>query len=125
MLPPFNYSSIGEREECPQQVIARAWRTDKTSPVIQSTTTRKTGEPEREFIDRLREALRDLILPYGFAHHITLFCRYKIINDSFSNDTYQNLSAKLRYTIKNSDNHMERVNAASLLADIVSTKGCP
>lgn len=118
MIPPFNYSLIGGRYECPHQFIARARRTDKPSPVTQSTTTRKNGESENDFIERLRTNLRNLISPYGYAHHITLFCRYVVIDDLFSNDTYQNMSAKLRDIVKNSSDHIERVWAASLLADM-------
>lgn len=118
MQPSLNYSLIGDRYECPHQVIARARRTDKPSPVTQATTTRKYGESEDEFIKRLKRTMRDLISAYGYAHHITLFCRYVTCDDLFSNDEYQNISAELRDIVTNSTDHMERATAASQLADI-------
>lgn len=121
MLIEFNLAVIGEQNECPVQVIARARRTDKNLPITQLTTTKFENETEENYINRLRSNLRILIAPYGYAHHIVLLCRYEARNDLLANDAYQNLSAKLRHVAKNSENHMERVKALSLHYDLISS----
>lgn len=116
----FNLAIIGDESKCPVQAIAIVRCTDRRLPIIQITTTKLKNETEDAYINRLRKNMRRLIEPYGYAHHIVLFCRNEAQNDLLSNDTFQNLSAKLRYIAKYSENHMERVKALSLHLDLIN-----
>lgn len=120
MQIPLNLAAIGAQNECPVQVIARVHSTNKRLPITQVTTTKHKEETDESYIYRLRNNLRTLITPYGYAHQIVLFCRYKICNDQFSNDEFQNISAQLRHIAQNSENHMERVKALSLHMDLIN-----
>lgn len=117
----FNLAIIGDQTKCPVQTIAVVRSTDRRLPIIQLTTTKLENETEDVYISRLRKNLRRLIEPYGYAHHIVLFCRNEAQNDLLSNDTFQNLAAKLRHIAKHSDSHMERVKALSLHLDLINS----
>lgn len=125
MQIPLNLAVIGAQNECPIQVIARVHSTNKRLPITQLTTTKRKEETDESYIFRLRKNLQALIIPYGYAHQIALFCRYKIrndqfSNDQFSNDQFQNISAQLWHIAQNSENHMERVKALSLHLDLIN-----
>lgn len=114
----LNLSVIGALEGCPVQVIAIAKHTNTRNPVVQSTTTREIGESDESYIDRLRYNIRALVAPYGYAHHVTLFCRYERGDDALINDNYQNSVRALWPIAKHSPDHAERVKALSLLLDM-------
>lgn len=114
----FNQSIIGHLNCWTNQVIAIAWQTNERKPVVQSTTTREIDESDEIFFERLRISIRRLIAPFGYNHHVTLHCRDKRGNDELTNDEYQNISRKLWFISDNSPNHLERVKALSLLADM-------
>lgn len=114
----LNLSVIGDLNYRTNQVVTIAWQTDKRNPAVQSTTTREIGESDKSFFERLRISIRRLIASYGYNHHATLHCRDKRGNDELTNDEYQNISRKLWFISDNSPNHLERVKALSLLADI-------
>ena len=57
MLIEFNLAVIGEQNECPVQVIARARRTDKNLPITQLTTTKFENETDESYITNLSESI--------------------------------------------------------------------
>lgn len=118
---PLNLSIIGEQNGCLIQAIARVQSTNEKLPITQITTTRHEAETDESYILRLRNNLKTLIKPYGYAHLIVIFCRYEIRNDLLSNDSFQNISAKLKHIAENSENHMERVKALSMHLDLINS----
>ena len=122
MVIDLNLSVIGGLEACPIQVIAVAEDTKTKSPVVQLTTTRENSESEYLFICRLRGNIRHLVAPYGYAHHVTLHCRYKRGYDALVNDEYQNISKRLWFIADHSPNHVARVKALSRLMDMTKIR---
>ncbi len=120
MKIPFNLAIIGEQNGELIQAIARVQSTNEKLPITQLTTTRREAETDESYFLRLRNNLRTLITPYGYAHLIVIFCRYEIRNDLLSNDAFQNISAKLKHIAETSENHMERVKALSLHLDLIN-----
>lgn len=114
----FNLSIVGELDSHTKQVIAIARHTKSHTPPVQSTTTRAIDESDDAFIRRLRSAIRKLIAPFGYEHHVVLHCRDKNGAAYLTNDQYQNITRRLWFVSENSKNHLERVNALVQLAEL-------